>query len=992
MKTTLLSLALFFPILTFAFNGTVTLNVGGTNRTLLFYSPGANAPSANSNLPLLIAMHGDNGSAANFKASTGFDAIASANNFIVAYPQGQSAGGSTTWNQYIDGTPGRPNLPSLLDDLPFLEALMDYFEQTYGINCNKIYATGHSAGGYMAYYAAVAFHDRIAAIAPYASHMWYDTNDPISNAYYNANFTATVPVFHIHGSSDGTVTTPSLSWPWPLMNYIQGAGCNPGNYINENAYPNLDGDNYFVNSYRYNFDFGNNICANPPYIHRLAIINSQGHGWPNQDLNEFNIEQEVWTFCNQFELNNVCQNVQPPELTIDEHIKIDQFGYLPNAPKFAIIANPITGYNNNQPFVPGTNTYAVRRVSDDQTVYTNNLTSWNNGNEHDQSGDVVWWFDFSAFTTPGDYYIWDSALNKRSYEFTIDECIYKNPLEQALHAYYYQRCGVTKQAPYAQNGYADNQCHLGNLQDANCRKYNDPNNALLSKNLSGGWHDAGDYNKYVNFTYQTLSDLLLAYEENPLVWQDNMNIPESGNGVPDLLDEAKYELDWLLKMQQSNGSVISVVGVQNYATASPPSADNAQRFYGEATTSASFSAAASFALAAIQFNSIGNIAYANTLETAAINAFTWATNNPNITFYNSGVIAAGENEVSNYERSARHLAAAVYLYALTNTASYKSYVDANYANMNLMQWGYAYPYEAALQDALLYYANLPTATASVKTAIRNTFNTSISSSTDNYLGNQNNLDAYRAYLKTDHYSWGSNQIKAMQANMYRSMIKYNLNTPNATGFDRAAADYVHYFHGVNPIGICYLSNMGAFGAEYSVREIYSSWFANGSPLWDRVGTSTYGPPPGFIPGGATHQYALDDCCSNTCASNPLCNANLVTPPLNQPVQKSYLEFNTGWPQNSWIVSEVGIYPQASYLRLLANYACTPCTFTPLISGEDNPCQGDTQTYAIPEQAAGTTYTWTVNGGTIVGGQNTATIQVQWSNGASGSIYLNVVTP
>ena len=64
--------------------------------------------------------------------------------------------------------------------------------------------------------------------------------------------------------------------------------------------------------------------------------------------------------------------------------------------------------------------------------------------------------------------------------------------------------------------------------------------AGTSLNLSGGWHDAGDYNKYINFTFSPLTDLLLGYIESPTVWKDNYNIPESGNGVPDVLDEVKY--------------------------------------------------------------------------------------------------------------------------------------------------------------------------------------------------------------------------------------------------------------------------------------------------------------------------------------------------------------------------------------------------------------------------------------------------------------------
>jgi hypothetical protein len=68
--------------------------------------------------------------------------------------------------------------------------------------------------------------------------------------------------------------------------------------------------------------------------------------------------------------------------------------------------------------------------------------------------------------------------------------------------------------------------------------------------------------------------LCLAYVERPDIWTDDYNIPESGNGIPDLLDEVKRETDWLLRMQETNGSVLMKVSVTDFSAASPPSADS----------------------------------------------------------------------------------------------------------------------------------------------------------------------------------------------------------------------------------------------------------------------------------------------------------------------------------------------------------------------------------------------------------------------------------
>jgi len=622
----------------------------------------------------------------------------------------------------------------------------------------------------------------------------------------------------------------------------------------------------------------------------------------------------------------------PP--VIDNHIKIDQFGYRSADKKIAVISNPITGYNNNSPFTPGTN-YQIRRWSDDGVVFSGAITTWNGGATQSQSGDKVLWFDFSSVSVAGTYYVFDVSRNVGSYQFDINDTIYFKTLKQAFRTFYYQRCGTPKALPYAQTGWTDVTCHSGSMQDLDCRLYNNTNPST-SKNLSGGWHDAGDYNKYVNFTFEPMIDMLLAYKENPAIRGDNFNIPESGNGIPDILDEAKYELDWLLKMQNANGSVLSIVGVTNFGSGSPPSADLNPRRYGPATTSASFSASAIFALGAIQFNSIGQTSYANILQAASINAWNWAVANPGITFYNSGVIGAGEQETDNYQRFARQMTAASFLYSLTGNTSYKTYFESNYTQIHLVQWGFAYPFENGAQDMMLYYASLPGAGSSVASAIKNAYRNSMkTNNADNLPAYLNKTDAYRAHLSDNNYTWGSNTTKSRQGIMFNNMLIYNLDTINNTNYREAALGYLNYLNGINATAFCYLTNMSNYGAENSINEIYHAWFTDGSALWDRVGTSTYGPPPGFVSGGCNPHYALDGCCPSGCgSSNSLCNSSLVTPPLGQPIQKSYKDWNTSWPQNSWTITEPAIYTQAAYVRLIASFvnASTPAQIKAVIQG------------------------------------------------------------
>lgn len=226
----------------------------------------------------------------------------------------------------------------------------------------------------------------------------------------------------------------------------------------------------------------------------------------------------------------------PPVIT--SHIKIDQFGYFPDSRKMAIIADPQTGYNAAESFSPGTgvNQYQVRRWTDDVVVYSGTLTAWNSGATHAQSGDRGWWFDFSSVSTPGSYYVFDVANNVGSNRFEISIDVYAAVLQQAVRVFFYQRINFAKQAPYVETKWSDDAAFEGANQDRFATSRFDKGNPATARDVHGGWMDAGDYNKYVTFTLSPLCNLLETYRMHPTIFADNYNIPESGNGIPDLLD------------------------------------------------------------------------------------------------------------------------------------------------------------------------------------------------------------------------------------------------------------------------------------------------------------------------------------------------------------------------------------------------------------------------------------------------------------------------
>src|SRR5690606_18149049 len=193
---------------------------------------------------------------------------------------------------------------------------------------------------------------------------------------------------------------------------------------------------------------------------------------------------------------------------------------------------------------------------------------------------------------------------------------------------------------------------------------------------------------------------------------------------------------------------------------------------------------------------------------------------------------------------------------------------------------------------------------------------------DNWPAIRGAADAYRAFLGPNNFTWGSNRTMARKGMTFYNLIHYRLAGSNVVEARDAALGYINYLHGVNPLGMVYLSNMASAGAHHSVNEFYHSWFADGSRLWDRVGDSTYGPAPGFLVGGPNPSYDWDACCPNSCGgavNNAVCTSISLTPPKGQPPMKSYLDFNTSWPLNSWQITENHNDYQVAYLRLLSKF-------------------------------------------------------------------------
>jgi len=222
-------------------------------------------------------------------------------------------------------------------------------------------------------------------------------------------------------------------------------------------------------------------------------------------------------------------------------ILVDQVGYACGSNKLAMIR----GEELPEEFV-------ILDAKSGREVYTGKIEK----KGYDEIfGTYISHADFTDFNTPGDYYIQAMSIG-RSYAFTIAQEPYEALFQKVFQQYYRNRCGLTLSAELVGDA-AHNACHSREAQMKD--------EAMIKLDVSGGWHVDEIGSRDVAKGCQTINSMLLAYELYPEAFGDAMGIPESGNGVPDILDEVRYEIDWLLKMQDTKSGAVyeSVSSVDN---------------------------------------------------------------------------------------------------------------------------------------------------------------------------------------------------------------------------------------------------------------------------------------------------------------------------------------------------------------------------------------------------------------------------------------------
>lgn len=502
-----------------------------------------------------------------------------------------------------------------------------------------------------------------------------------------------------------------------------------------------------------------------------------------------------------FYINNV-KITSPDNETSFPAIKVNQVGYKPDSNKVALVSGYLDELNASE----GT-TFELKRTSDNSTVYSGQLKLQR---EYDAifSGERVLSADFSSYSVEGNYYLKVNAPGiVDSVHFDIRDSVYDDLLRDLQRYYYYQRANFELAEPFAE-GYARPATHT---QDNNLAYTSD---LTKSRDLSGGWFDAGDLGKYTNNSAMATSQLLWSYEKFPELFPDNSNhIPESGNGKSDLLDEIKFNLDWFLKAQDyATGGFYTVISPKNYYDGRL-NADNQNNQTDVKPTTVTADAVAMLAQASKVFKSY-DATYAEQLLQAALRGWKYLLDNPNIP--NTTGYADADDADNRFWAAASMFRATgdtlANAYVLNNYKKYTDlFLDAEYGMGRHMEF-----------DAIMTYVSADQADSAVTSWFQENFLIWKS----NIMERQKN-NIWRTLLFESGAWWGSN------SNITQTTMMLTLGSMLTHTFDSEVVDVIqdnyNYILGVNPVQTSYITGYGEHAMKRIFSTIYSKDLKEGTP-------------------------------------------------------------------------------------------------------------------------------------------------------------------
>ncbi|WP_069658805.1 glycoside hydrolase family 9 protein [Arcticibacter eurypsychrophilus] len=480
-------------------------------------------------------------------------------------------------------------------------------------------------------------------------------------------------------------------------------------------------------------------------------------------------------------------------------IKLNQLGFYNKAPKFAFITGTL----------PASQFYIVSKLGKD-TVFRSTLGPVSKSAYSETQTRMV---DFSTLQQSGIFVLVVPGIGS-SYPFTIGKNVNQHAAIATLKGFYYQRVSMPLDLQYAGKwnrpaGHPDTRV-LIHPSAASAQR---PAGTVIAS--PGGWYDAGDYNKYIVNSGITMGTLLSAYEDFPHYFDTlKTNIPESGNRLPDQLDEVLYNLRWMLTMQDPNDG-----GVYNKCTNAAfdgmvmPGVTKAPRFVVQKGTAATlgFAAVAAQAARILKKYPTELPGLSDSCLKASTMAWEWALKNPNMEYNQTLINSKYKPQISTGGYGDKAFSdewfwAASELYCSTGDKRYETNIkDGLQKRITVPSW--------ANVSALGWYSLLRN-----KTALPPLLKEQIDSAgleiiriADKFIENER-LNAFKTVMgqSARDFNWGGNSVAANQGIL---LINAYLLTHNKKYVDHALTN-LDYILGRNATGYCFVTGIGSKSVKH----------------------------------------------------------------------------------------------------------------------------------------------------------------------------------
>ncbi|WP_199925578.1 glycoside hydrolase family 9 protein [Paenibacillus bouchesdurhonensis] len=534
-------------------------------------------------------------------------------------------------------------------------------------------------------------------------------------------------------------------------------------------------------------------------------------------------------------------------------IRVNQIGYLPGAKKIATIVSSSTSPLSWELRKAGGSVAAQGQTH----VY----------GQDQASADHIHHADFSSITEQGTYKLWVSGLGE-SIQFAIDGDLYPNLPNEAMEYFYFHRMGMDIEAQYLSNSaFAHKALHPG---DGSVGCFNNwCGNERL--NVKNSWADAGDFGIYPVNQAISAWTLLNLYERYPAVFPDgSLNIPESGNGIPDILDEVLFGSTFMKGVMPSTGLASHKIHGDNWSAFPVTNIDEENSMNRQAqppSTNATYAVARNLAHLARLIEPY-NAAEAAEMWSIAKEAWTRASANPNVLYTSQTPDAPGGGDYDDVRTSDDRYAAAAELYLTayafgeSNASSYKAAVTSSPHYGEISEFGWQSTAATGTLSLLSAPSDLSASDLqAMKTSVLNQANASLSTL---------NGEGYPVLLPGNKgYDWGSNSIIANKMIFLGYAYDFSQNLDYLKAMNQA----MDYFMGNNAMRLSYITGYG----QYYETDTHDRW------AWGKY-QSGVSYPKGWLSGGPNNTVINDSAT-----------------PTGMPAAKSYAPKNTA--PDAWVSKE-----------------------------------------------------------------------------------------